>query len=186
MDRIGRGRPSPHKEEIRRLLGEGYGIRQIARMVGLSHTAIRYHQRQLQGTAPSEKLPTNKARKGDRRLREFRQDAKPTSVEVSHERGRGLLWTIALDPAAPPAARVNAIDKLREIESWDFLVGKHERTLPAPLTRPQLVERLACLLGSVEEDVLREALGQLRYKLVAEGPPPRPGLVVFDKPTADP
>lgn len=150
----------PFKDDILRLLREGMPARQIARTLGCSIAAVMNYKRLAASSEAAQ------GEEGSQRSSQTPSTPEPESEPISeravagagHERGRGLLWTIALDPSAPPAARVNAVDKLREIESWDFLVKRDDRALPPPLSRAELVQRVSTMLSCLDDDVILEAL----------------------------
>ena len=139
-----------YRDECIRLLEQGLGVRQIARQVGCSATTVMKYKRWAKIPEPGALV----------------EPVVPGELKGS-ARGRELLWAIASDPSAPQSSRVQAVDKLREVEEWGASVT--ERRLPPPLNRDELVERQLVLLESLEAGVLAEVLERAKGFIRASG-----------------
>ena len=142
------GRNPIYRDDCIKLLEQGFGVRQIARQLGCSPmTVMRYKRWARVPEVPAAEVPG--------------------LASTGSDRGRELLWGIASDPTAPQSARVQAVDKLREVEEWGARV--EHRRLPAPLGRDELIERQLALLESLSPEVLGEVLERARAFMVPEG-----------------
>lgn len=151
-----------YDEEITALLSAGKTVAHVARTLGLSRQMVYAARKRLgldhdarlrhPSPPPEDSTPT--------------PPPPPPSPEVT--KGLAVWWSIALDTTAPPAARVNAVDKLREIGAWDQILSRQETLLPPPLDAQDLCNRAVDLLEGLPSEVLEAVLERVPPALLSK------------------